>query len=103
MTLREKYYRVNSWSDKVTVMELHHLRMKHQNPKYTISQTALYFGVSLGLVSENLRLASLMHTTPEILHCANRQEALKYISAGQINNHKASLQGSLPKLPEGEY
>jgi hypothetical protein len=81
MTLREKYYRVDKWHERVTLMELHHLRMKAQNPKYTLSQTAHYFGVSMGLVSENLRLALIFHTQPALLNCPNRQEALKQIKA----------------------
>lgn len=58
-------------------MELYHLTQVATVPKWTITHTAIYFECSLGLVSENLRLAHTIHTHPSIIECATREDALK--------------------------
>lgn len=58
-------------------MEIYHLAMTQRVKGWTISETARYFGVSIGLTSENLKLAHAIHTTPTLIQFPNRQEALK--------------------------
>lgn len=60
------------------VMELYHLAMTYQGyqGKWTISKTAEYFECSIGLVSENLKLAQALHNKPLIITCENRQDAI---------------------------
>jgi hypothetical protein len=79
MNFKQKYNQCNTWHDKVTVMEIYHLTMCHQSKGWTISQTANDFGVSIGLVSENLRLAQAIHNNDKLLKCESRQEALRRI------------------------
>ena len=52
---------------------------------WTLSKTAEHFGVSIGLVSENLRLALAIHTNDAILKCESRQDALKKLTSGGRN------------------
>jgi len=66
------------------IMEIYHLTMRSritpsQNSHWTITDTANYFKVSTGLVSENLKLARAFHSNNFIGDCKNRQEALEYM------------------------
>jgi len=63
-------------------MEIYHLAMSTRDKAWTISKTAQYFSSSIGLVSENLRLAQGLHTNSLLIKSPNRQEALK-----RLNGH----------------
>jgi hypothetical protein len=58
-------------------MEIFHLAMTCKFQRWTISKTAQEFDVSIGLVSENLRLAQAIHSNEKLLKCGSRVEALK--------------------------
>jgi extradiol dioxygenase family protein len=68
-------------------MELFHLAMSQRHIEWTISKTAESFGCSIGLVSENLRLAHYIHEHPLIMKIETRQAALK-----RMNNNGARIQ-----------
>lgn len=51
--------------------------MKEKIPGWTISRTAEFFDISIGLVSENLSLAEQVHKYPELINCKSRVKALK--------------------------
>ena len=81
MTFRERYFKSETWHEKALVMEIYHLAMRQRtNHIQTVSDTAKYFGVSIGLVSENLRLAEAIHKNPNLIQSNNRQEALKNLN-----------------------
>ncbi len=77
MTFLEKYNSESTWHGKALVMEIYHLAMRSRSKNWTITQTATDFGVSIGLVSENLRLANMIHNHPKILECPSRQDAIR--------------------------
>ena len=79
MTFKERYYNELTWHGKVTVMEIFHLAMSHNEKNWTLSKTAQSFGCSIGLVSENLKLAHAIHLDDKILTYESRQVALKKI------------------------
>lgn len=79
MTFKERYYNEVTWHGKVTVMEIFHLAMSHNEKNWTLVKTAESFGCSIGLVSENLKLAQAIHSNENILNCESRQIALKKI------------------------
>jgi hypothetical protein len=83
VTFTEKYYAETTWHGKVLVMEIFHLAMSVRASDWTLRKTAQEFGVSVGLVSENLRLAQLIHRNEKILKCNTRQDALK-----KLNGHR---------------
>jgi len=85
MTFHERYKVEKTWHGRAQIMEIFHLAQRFNNKEWRLQDTAQYFQASLGLVSENLRLADLMHTRPDILNCSSRQEALKRINYGQHN------------------
>lgn len=78
MTFREKYESVEDWYSKVLIMEIYHLAMTQQT-EWAIKNTAQYFGCSFGLVSENLRLAELIHRDENLIRLKTRREALRYL------------------------
>ena len=79
MDFRQKYEKCEDLQDKVIVIEIYHLSRLCQNKNWTIYQTATDFGLSVGLVSENLHLAKESHVHPKLLECESRQEAMKKI------------------------
>lgn len=58
------------------VMEIYHLVQTQRFKEWTISKTAEHFGVSIGLASENLKLAHAIHLNAKYLEVASRNEAL---------------------------
>ena len=61
-------------------MEIYHLAMTHRERNWTVTKTAEAFEVSIGLVSENLRLAQAIHRNERIIKCESRQDALRKIN-----------------------
>jgi hypothetical protein len=60
MTFKDRYDNERRWQSKAAIMDIFHLKMKQHHKKWTIKQTAAYFEVSIGLVSENLKLSKLV-------------------------------------------
>lgn len=85
MTFVEKYSNESTWHGKALVMEIFHLAMIHRVKGWTVTKTAEEFQCSIGLVSENLRLALAIHSNDKILQCKSRQDALKHLNSGRRN------------------
>jgi hypothetical protein len=79
MTFLEKYREAETWFDKAFVMEIYHLAMSQRDKSWTVGKTAEYFECSIGLASENLKLANHIHTQPKLLKIPTRQDALRKI------------------------
>jgi len=77
---KEKYHNERRWSNKVIILELFHLIKKNQDRTWNITKTATIMEISIGAVSENLRIAEYAHLHPEILECASRQDALRMLN-----------------------
>ncbi len=86
MTFIERYNQETTWHGKVLVMEIYHLAMTHREKVWTITKTAESFGCSIGLVSENLKLALAIHNHPSISNITSRQEALKWLNNRRVSN-----------------
>jgi hypothetical protein len=83
MTFKERYKIEETWHGKAMIMELYHFAMcQRVHGRWTISKTAEHFNCSIGLVSENLKLAHAFHSNPKLMESPNRQEALK-----RLNGH----------------
>lgn len=88
MTFVERYNQETTWHGKATVMELFHLTMTQRDKSWTITKTAESFSVSIGLVSENLRLAQAIHDRPVFVTIPTRQEALNKLNR-RVNERRA--------------
>jgi len=79
MTFPERYQIADRWQDRVLIMNLFHTAATQINTNWTLRKTALIFDCSIGLVSENLRLANGIDSGSSINECNTRQEALSKI------------------------
>lgn len=81
MTYKEKYDSEQDWYKKVLLTSMYHLAMNHRNKgKWTIQDTANYFGCSSGLISENLKIADCIQTDEHnLMKIKTRREALRYL------------------------
>jgi len=80
ITFLDRYRNESNWANKVHIIEIFHLTHQHHNKGWTITFTANYFGVSIALVSENLKIARYSHTDESILKCETREEALAKVN-----------------------
>ena len=80
MTFKERYEQETTWHGRVIVMELFHLAMRQREKGWTVTKTAEAFDCSIGLVSENLRLAHAIHGNEKLLNCESRQDALRKLN-----------------------
>lgn len=78
MTFIERYNQCNIWHEKVLVMGLYHLAQCNRNPWWTLIDTAEYFEVSIGLVSENIKLHKAIDNNIKLIQFT-REQALKAI------------------------
>lgn len=80
MTILEQYNSSSLWDEKIVLMEIYHLGQKMTNKQWTLHDTAWHFNVSIGLVSENLRLAGALRVYPNLNKCESRQQALNMLN-----------------------
>lgn len=83
MTFLDKYRQAATWHDRALVMEIYHLAMTQREKKWSVTKTAQYFQVSIGLASENLRLAHAIHDNHDIVQIKHRQDALKRLPSAE--------------------
>lgn len=82
MTFQERYEQEKTWQGRVMIMEIYHFAMCQRVKEWTISNTANQFGCSIGLVSENIRIATAIHMNENLLKCETREDALKKVRNG---------------------
>lgn len=78
MTLKESFKKEECWHRKVIILETFHLMRTIQVKTWTIKDTARDLEVSIGLVSEDLKLAKAIKAD-ESLKDLSRNKALKKI------------------------
>lgn len=79
-TFQEKYAECKTWQEKSTLISLYHTLMLVKYSDWIIHDTALHFRVSVGLVSENIRLAKeIDNNNKKIIDAKTREEALKLL------------------------
>jgi len=75
----ERYKKETRWVNKVRIMAIYHEIQKLKSRKWTITDTARHFGVSIGLTSENLRIYKEGDKNSEVFDCITREDALRKI------------------------
>lgn len=73
MTYKEKFKQSKDWKLKVFLVSQFHSKQVINTRKWTLRKTARYFGVSVGLISENLNLARIFDS---IEACHSRAQAV---------------------------
>lgn len=70
------YVQAKSWQRKCILIAMYHNFHCMKNKLHKLSDTAEYFHVSIGLVSENVRLFKRWN---DVKDCATRKDALELI------------------------
>jgi hypothetical protein len=74
MRPHDLFHNTKEWQRKVALISYLHNKMIYKTKgKWTLKDTAKYYEISVGLVSENLKLAEFMD---KIKVCKNRKQAL---------------------------
>lgn len=79
MTVLEQYRNEKSWAKRVILMEIYHIAKLHVDKDWTLGKTARDFTCSIGLVSENLKLARAIRDNEKIMNISTREMALRKI------------------------
>lgn len=83
MTFKDRYDSESTWHGKAMVMEIYHMAMSMKHRDWTLAKTSEHFECSIGLVSENLRLAQAIHINTKLMEVQTRQDALKRLTRVQ--------------------
>jgi len=81
MTPQDLFKQKKEWQDKVALVSYLHHKMILKDKSWTVKDTAHYFEISIGLVSENLKLAEYLD---KVKVCKTRKQALTLL---RINGH----------------
>ena len=78
---KQPYENCKTWQDKCLYIAIYHHFMCLKHAHWKVSNTASHFKLSIGLISENLRLAKEMDGDKgeKIMNCKTREEGLKLI------------------------
>jgi hypothetical protein len=66
-------------------MEYYHLAMTLRNKTWGVRETANYFDVSIGLVSENIKIAGALIENPELKERKYRKDILIWLNYKKWN------------------
>jgi hypothetical protein len=81
LTLKEKHDEADTWQEKVLTINFYHCLMVAKKPKWGMRETAQYFQISLGQVSESILLAINIEL---VKHHDLRKDAMAVVKA--LNN-----------------
>lgn len=76
MTYKQKYDSCKTWQEKCLIINLYHCLMVLEHDDWQMRQTAKYFNISLGLVSEDIKLAIHIEL---VKSCKYRKDALELV------------------------
>lgn len=76
MKFKDALIEANTWQRRVALISFYHNMRLAKNRKWKLIDSAKYFKVSIGLISESLLLSE---NWDEIKECQSRNEALKRI------------------------
>lgn len=81
ITFKDKYNELSTWQEKAVLISLYHTAMCVKYKDWTLADTSQHFEVSIGLVSENIRLAREIDNgmNNKLMKCASREKALKLL------------------------
>lgn len=91
VSFKEKYSEPDlTWQEKAVLISLYHTAMCMRYKTWTLNDTALHFEVSIGLVSENIRLAKAIDGIlgDKLQTCETREKALKLIDRRNAVRYK---------------
>jgi hypothetical protein len=84
ISFKEQFDKERLWDKRSVIIEIYHLSMTSKNKGWGVVETANYFKVSIGHVSENLKLARALHRDPTL---ADRHKT-RYKALAEIQGEK---------------
>jgi hypothetical protein len=78
LTYRESYIVAKDWKRRVALIATFHGARLAKNKDWKLTDSAKYFGLSIGLISESLNLSKHWD---QIENCQSRSEALRKIKS----------------------
>lgn len=92
VTFKDKYNQCKTWQEKAICIALYHTIMLTNYPTWTITDTASHFKVSIGLISENIRLAREIDKGNKlVINAKYREDALKLIERRRYVRERNSI------------
>lgn len=79
LTFRDSYILANDWKRRIILISLYHNSRLSKRKNWKLTDSAKYFGISLGLTSESLNLAENWELIKE---CQSRADALRRLKNG---------------------
>lgn len=78
---KKQYESSSTWQQRVIILSLFHSTQCIKNKNWNMKQTAAHFCISIGLVSENIRLAKEIQgpKCEELMKAKSREDGLKLI------------------------
>lgn len=76
MTFKERLSNETDWKKRVHIIGLFHYSMVLKNKKWRVKDSARSLGISIGQVSEDLKLCRLIEKYPILENCMTRKDAL---------------------------
>lgn len=76
MTFKSAYEKASTWQRRITIISLYHNARKAKDKNWKLTDSANYFGLSIGLISESINLSEHWDVVKD---CGSRNEALKRI------------------------
>lgn len=74
MTCKEAFHKTSDWKRRINLISyFHHARLA-KNKNWKLTDSAKYFGCSIGLISESLNLSKHFD---RVKQCHSRSEALR--------------------------
>lgn len=80
------YKTTEEWHRKADLVHLYHNMCRSGDSRWTLKNTAMYFGVSLALVSEDVKLSKAFNKWPELVKMETRQHALEEVKKREKND-----------------
>jgi hypothetical protein len=80
MTFKDAYAQTEDWKKRVFLISMFHNARKYESRRWKLTDSAEYFDVSIGIISEALTLVE--HWT-SICDCSSRNQALMRLKNGR--------------------
>jgi hypothetical protein len=78
MTYQDALRNTKEWHKRALLINIYHMKMLLRNKRWTYRHTAKRLDISLGLVSESIKLAKAMNDDP-MIEQMKRNDALRRI------------------------
>ncbi len=92
VTFKEQYSKCKTWQEKAILIALYHSIMVAKYPTWNVQDTASHFHKSIGLVSENIKLArAIDEGNKKVIGAATREDGLKMLEKRRYMSERKEI------------